>query len=41
MCIRDRWDDTILEESNENPIDLIMRDLGGVIIDTDGDTTAR
>ena len=35
------WDDTILEESNENPIDLIMRDLGGVIIDTDGDTTAR
>ena len=35
------WDDTVVEESNESPIDLIMRELGGVVIDTDGDSTAR
>ncbi|MGK2350922.1 DNA polymerase III subunit gamma and tau [Cutibacterium sp. V947] len=32
------WDDTVLEESAESPIDLIMRELGGVVIDTDGET---
>ncbi|MDO4412703.1 DNA polymerase III subunit gamma and tau [Cutibacterium sp.] len=32
------WDDTILEESNESPVDLIMRELGGIVIDTSGDT---
>ena len=31
----------VVEESNESPIDLIMRELGGVVIDTDGDSTAR
>ncbi|WCC80960.1 DNA polymerase III subunit gamma and tau [Cutibacterium equinum] len=37
------WDDTILEESGESPVDLIMRELGGVVIDTsgDGDAAAR
>lgn len=35
------WDDAVLEESTESPIDLIMRELGGVVIDTDGDPTAR
>ena len=37
------WDDTVLEESNESPVDLIMRELGGIVIDTsdDRDSAAR
>lgn len=37
------WDDTVLEESNESPVDLIMRELGGIVVDTsdDRDSAAR
>ncbi|MSS44885.1 DNA polymerase III subunit gamma and tau [Cutibacterium sp. WCA-380-WT-3A] len=35
------WDDTVVEESAETPIDLIMRELGGVVIDTGDDPTVR